>query len=87
MRGLIGYVTVRPSGYCFVILSEVAPTGRGRLVQLIDVRQQAPLQTDDWGTLKVSKSKPQSVGWFDELPRLIQWLGVQETEEAEVLHA
>jgi hypothetical protein len=40
-----------------------------------------------WATLKVSKSKPQSVGWFDELPRLIPWLGVQKTEEAEVLHA
>ena len=35
--GLAGHIDARPSGYCDLTLSEVAPTGRGRLVHIIDM--------------------------------------------------
>ena len=54
-----GSITVRPSGYCTMTLSELAPTGRGRLVEIVDMRLHEPIDTD-WGKLSVRK-KPADV--------------------------
>jgi hypothetical protein len=85
VRGLHGFVTVQPSGYCHVTLSEVAPTGRGRLVEIIDMRVRKELPTDDWGVLSIGRRKA-DVGWFQELPRVIAWLKAQQGKDVQVLH-
>ena len=84
--GLFGSISVRPGGYCFVTLSELAPTGRGRVVQVIDMRNRGPLETDDWGCLRVSRAKSHEVRWFVELPAAITWLQSVEGPVVEVLH-
>ena len=84
--GLYGLITTRPAGYCHVTLSEAAPTGCGRLVHIIDMRIKKQLQTDDRGTLKILRRKA-NVGWFPQLPLLIDWLTSQTADEVDVLHA
>ena len=86
VHGLNGFITVEPSGYCNVTLSEVAPTGRGRVVEIIDMRVRKELPTDNWGLLTIARRKAKA-GWFQELPRVIGWLKAQETKDVEVLHA
>ena len=84
--GLFGALSTRPSGYCWLELSNLAPTGRGRVVEMVDMRVRRSIQTDDWGMLTVT-GRPADVGWFTTLPPLIEWLGKQEPKEVEVLHA
>jgi hypothetical protein len=86
VSGLFGSITVRPSGYCTVTLSQTAPTGRGRTVEIIDMRVRQKLETDDWGTLTVSR-RPAEVGWFNELPKVLTWLQQQRSPTVDVLHA
>jgi hypothetical protein len=83
--GFSGHIDVRPSGYCYVTLLEVAPTGRARVVQVIDLRGRRELQTDDWGKVTVSRRKAE-VGWFDALPPVIAWLKQQRAPSVDVLH-
>ena len=85
VRGLIGSISVRPAGYCTVVLSEVAPTGRGRIAEIIDMRVREKLETDEWGTLTL-KRRTAEVGWFDELPRVLAWLESQQAPEVDVVH-
>ena len=85
VRGLVGSISVRPAGYCTLVLMEVAPTGRGRIAEIIDMRVRKSLETDNWGTLTL-KRRSEPVGWFDELPRVRAWLDSQETDVVELLH-
>jgi len=85
VRGLIGSISVRPAGYCTVVLSEAAPTGRGRIAEIIDMRVRQKLETDDWGTLTL-KRRTAEVGWFNELPRVLTWLESQQAPEVDVVH-
>jgi hypothetical protein len=79
-----GCITVEPAGYCTMTLSELAPTGRGRIVQVVDMRLHTPIDTD-WGTLSVRK-KPAAVGLFEALPPVLSWLGNQSAPDVELLH-
>ena len=79
-----GYITAEPSRYCTMTLSSVAPSGRSRLVQIIDMRLHEPIDTD-WGRLSVTK-RPAEVGWFTALPPVLSWLEAQTRSEVEVLH-
>lgn len=85
VRGLTGSISVRPAGYCTVVLMEVAPTGRGRIAEIIDMRIRKSLETDNWGTLTL-KRRAEPVGWFDDLPRVRAWLDSQEADDVELLH-
>jgi len=85
VRGLFGFVSCDPSGYCHLELSALSPTGRGRLVEAIDLRQRRELDTDDWGVLKVSR-RSADVGWYACLPAAIAWLRAQTGRDVEVLH-
>src|SRR5207245_8663074 len=69
IRGLIGSIDVRPSGYCDLTLSEIAPNGKGRIVEVIDMRARRKIETDDKGILKVHRRK-EEVGWITEVPKL-----------------
>ena len=85
VQGRLGFVSVRPSGYCYVRLSELTPDGRSRVVETIDLRVMRKLQTDDWGLLTVARRRA-DVGWFDELPPLLDWLQRQRGGHVQVLH-
>jgi hypothetical protein len=84
--GLSGHISTHPAGSCWVELSDRAPTGRGRVVEMIDMRVRRGLETDDWGLLTVTR-RASEVGWFRTLPPLIEWLRAQRAKEVEVLHA
>ena len=81
VRDLFGLVSVRPSGYCDLTLSESGPAGRGRVIEILDMRRRTELETDDWGVLKVSR-RAAEVGWFTSLP----WLQAQSARDVEILH-
>src|SRR5262245_22538932 len=85
VQGRFGFVSVRPSGCCYVRLSELTPAGQTRVVETIDMRVVRKLQTDDWGLLTVGRRRA-DVGWFDELPALLEWLRRQRGRDVEVLH-
>jgi hypothetical protein len=85
VRGLFGSIDATPSGYCTLVLSDSAPSGRGRLVEVIDMRVRKSIETDDWGTLSIRR-RAAPVSWFDELPRLLEWLRGQAAPEVEILH-
>jgi hypothetical protein len=85
VRGLSGVISVQPSGYCDLTLSEAGPAGKGRILEIHDLRRQTKLQTDDWGMLKVMR-RAADVGWYEILPPAIEWLRAQSSREVEVLH-
>ena len=85
VNGLRGSIRVYP-GYCDLTLSEVAPKGQGRIVQIIDMRAVERIATDDRGELRVIRRKADT-RWFDVLPPLIEWVAGQEGETVDVLHA
>lgn len=81
VRGLHGSVSVRPAGYCDVKLRGSGPG----IVELIDLRATGGLQTDDWGVLTVTRRKAE-VGWFTQLPAVIDWLSGISAAAIQVLH-
>jgi hypothetical protein len=85
VRGLFGSIDATPSGYCTLTLSDSAPSGRGRLVEVTDMRVRQSIETDDWGTLSIRR-RAAHVGWFDQLPGLLDWLRGQAAPEVEILH-
>ena len=81
VRGLHGYVSARPAGYCDVKLR-----GRGpEILELIDLRVVGRLQTDNWGVLTVPRRRAK-VGWFAQLPVVIDWLSGLSVATVQVLH-
>jgi hypothetical protein len=82
---LFGLISVRPAGYCDLTLSDSAPTGRGRIVQIIDLRVRKRIMTDDWGELRIYRRKA-DVSWFDLLPHAIAWCDAQTDSNIDVLH-
>jgi hypothetical protein len=72
VRGFCGYVSVRPTGYCTLKLSEISPSGIGRTVEIIDLRVIRQIQTDDWGYLKVHRRKME-IDWYREMPRILEF--------------
>jgi hypothetical protein len=85
VRGYGGTISVRPPGYCDLILLDVGPNGRGRVIEMIDMRVLKQIQTDDKGILRVHRRKAE-VGWFTELEKLLQFLRKASGDKVEVLH-
>lgn len=85
VRGLFGSISAQPSGYCDLTLSETGPTGRGRMVEILDMRGKRELETDTWGLLKIYR-RTAEVGWFTQLPPTIEWLRERSGRDVEVLH-
>jgi hypothetical protein len=85
VEGGYGGIDVRPAGYCDLTISDLGPNGRGRVFTIIDMRVRRQYQTLDRGMLRVYARKA-SVGWFDKLPALIEFLERQPDEKVEVLH-
>jgi hypothetical protein len=85
VNGYFGSIDVRPSGYCDLTLSEAAPNGRGRIVEIIDMRVKRRVQTECEGTLVVHRRKA-VVGWFEELPKALDFLERCTHVDVEVIH-
>ncbi len=85
IRGLSACIDTRPAGYCDLTLMEVGPNGRGRVVEIIDMRVRQEIETDNQGTLKIRRRKAE-VGWFTELPKLLQFLNSATDRQVEVRH-
>jgi hypothetical protein len=85
INGRHGLIRVHP-GFCDLTLSEIGPNGRGRTVQIVDMRAVGRIATDDRGELRVVRRKAET-HWFDLLPALIGWVGAQSGETVEILHA
>jgi hypothetical protein len=86
VRGLSGCVDAQPHGFCTLRLSEVSPTGLGRDVELIDLRNQTDLATDNKGMLMVHR-RPAPLGWPASLPTLIEFLKRHSCPDIVVHHA
>jgi hypothetical protein len=85
VRGLAGAVSAEPSGYCDVVLTQKAPSGRSRVVEIIDLRVRDSVETEQWGTLTAVR-RPAAVGWFEALPPLLAWLRAQRGPDVELVH-
>ncbi|WP_034619857.1 hypothetical protein [Chitinibacter tainanensis] len=84
--GLSAYITTRPTGYCTLHLSEVAPNGMGRAVQVIDMRLKKEIQTDTLGVLKIRRRKFNNM-LFPFVEQLTAYLARQGKAEVAVMLA
>ena len=85
VAGGFGSIDLRPAGYCDLTVMDMAPNGQGRIIEIIDMRVRRQYETLEKGTLKVY-SKKATVGWFDELAKLIDFLETNPAEEVDILH-
>jgi hypothetical protein len=85
VQGGFGAIDLRPAGYCDLTVSDVAPNGQGRVIEIIDMRVRRKFETLEKGMLKVYTKKA-TVGWFDELAKVISFLEANPVEEVEILH-
>jgi hypothetical protein len=85
VRGLYGFITVRPAGYCDVRLS-ASRDGRCLFAELIDMRVVGRIETDNWGYLKVHRRRAE-LGWAQEIPRLLSFLETCPDLPVEIIHS
>ena len=85
VRGLLGNVSGQPRGFCTLELSEVAPNGFGRVVEVIDLRSHEEINTDDSGTLKVYRTEA-AFGWLPALRGMIEFLKASDAAEVTIHH-
>lgn len=85
IRGLFGQVDGEPSGFCTLTLLEVSPTGRGRAVEIIDLRKCDTMETDDKGDLKIYR-KEADFGWPRALRGLLEFLEASNADEILIHH-
>jgi hypothetical protein len=83
--GGFGFVSLHPHGYCTLSLSAIAPTGRGRVYAIIDLRIKGEILTEDHGWLRIRRKKA-PVSWYEELPKLIAFFQAQTATTVEVVH-
>ncbi len=85
VQGGFGTIDLRPAGYCDLTVMDEGPNGIGRIIEIIDMRVRRQYETLDKGLLKVYTKKA-TVGWFDELAKLIDFLEANPAEEVEICH-
>jgi hypothetical protein len=83
VRGYYGAIDVRPAGYCTLTLSEDAPHGTSRIVEIIDIRNKKKIETDDWGYLKIHRRKME-IDWYREIPRILDFLENTKSKNIEI---
>jgi hypothetical protein len=82
----VGFISVRPAGYCDLTISDVGPNGIGRVHTIVDMRTKRQYPTVDRGILR-TYTRTATVGWFDELGKLLSFLEQQTTKTVEILHS
>lgn len=85
VRGLIGSIKTTPKGYCTLRLRASSPDKFGRFpfVEVIDLRKQRLIETDDAGYLKAHR-RAMTVDWYREMPRIFEFCDENGTDRIEV---
>ena len=85
VRGLVGSITAKPKGYCTVKLRASSPDSFGRFpfVEVIDLRREQSIETDDAGYLKAHR-RAMRVDWYEEMPRILDFCSQNGTDAIEV---
>ena len=85
VRGLVGSIKATPKGYCTLRLraSSPDPSGRFPFVEVIDLRKERSIETDDAGYLKIHR-RAMSVDWYREMPRILEFCEQNGTDTLEV---
>jgi hypothetical protein len=71
---LVGSIKTKPTGYCTLRLRGSAPDSSGRFpsVEVIDLRKERTIETDDAGFLKVHR-RAMTIDWYREMPRVLDF--------------
>ena len=74
VRRLVGSIKATPKGYCTLRLRASSPDSVGRFpfAEVIDLRKERQIETDDAGYLKVHR-RAMSVDWYREMPRILEF--------------
>jgi hypothetical protein len=80
IRGYYGDINSNPKGFCTLELTEAAPSGRGRIVEIIDIRNRKFLDTDNKGQLKIHRRKA-NLNWQSILLELLEFLNSHKCKE------
>ncbi|MFO1511578.1 MAG: hypothetical protein U1F83_01475 [Verrucomicrobiota bacterium] len=85
VRGLVGSIKATPKGYCTLRLRASLPDAFGRFpfVEVIDLRKERQIETDDAGYLKVHR-RAMTVDWYREMPRILEFCDQNGTDKIEV---
>jgi len=85
VRGLVGSIKATPKGYCTLRLRASSPDyfGRFPFVEVIDLRKERHIETDDAGFLKVHR-RAMRVDWYQEMPRILEFCDRNGTDKIEV---
>ena len=85
VRGLVGSIRATPNGYCTLRLRASSPDSLGRFhfVEVIDLRKERRIETDDAGYLKVHR-RAMTVDWYREMPRILDFCEQNGTDRIEV---
>ncbi len=84
-RGLVGSIKAKPTGYCTVRLRAASPDSFGRFpfIEVIDLRKERKIETDDAGYLKVHR-RAMTLDWYREMPRILEFCDEIGTDKIEV---
>ena len=85
VRGLVGSIKATPKGYCTLRLRASSPDSLGRFpfAEVIDLRKDRRIETDDAGYLKVHR-RAMNVDWYREMPRILEFCDQNGTDKIEV---
>jgi hypothetical protein len=85
IRGYFGSIDARPKGFCTLELWEFPPTGKGRIVEIIDLRNKKTVNTDNRRLLHIYRRKA-NVGWDQVLTELLGFLKKKKCAEVMIYH-
>ncbi len=85
VRGSVGSIKTTPKGYCTLRLRASSPDSFGRFpfVEVIDLRKERLIETDDAGYLKTHR-RAMTVDWYREMPRILEFCEQNGTDKIEV---
>lgn len=85
VRGMVGSIKATPKGYCTLRLRSSTPDSFGRFpfAEVIDLRKQRQIETDDAGYLKVHR-RAMTVDWYREMPRILEFCDQTGDDKIEV---
>jgi hypothetical protein len=78
-------ISAKHPGQLYLELWEKGPDGKGRIVEVKDLRADPPVVTDELGTIKVYRRK-NKVDWIPKLSQLIQFLRENHSDTVRIRH-
>ena len=84
IRGLMGFITAQPRGFCTLELKQGAPAkSPPRTVEMIDLRQRTEIETDDRGPIRIYK-KPAPFKLIEPISQFVQFLKEHRCEDVRI---